>query len=90
MEDGLIEFLHLQDCTTALYHSRRFKLLDAFPFFFVEEQVVHSCVFLHKDVGFALLVVKVRPLCSSCSANIVEEGVPDSESIIFQVQAVMS
>ncbi len=33
-------------------------------------------------------MVKVQPLCSRGSANVVEEGVPDSDLIVLHVRAV--
>ncbi len=39
-----------------------------------------------KALALLWLVVKVRPLCSRGSANIVEEGVPDSDLIVLHVR----
>ncbi len=40
-----------------------------------------------KALVLARLVVTVRPLCSRGSANVVEEGVTDSDSIVLHVRA---
>ncbi len=40
-----------------------------------------------KALALPRLVVKVRPLCSRGSANVVEGGVPDSDLIVLHVRA---
>ncbi len=85
LEDGLIELLLSQGSAAAFSCSRGFQrgfqLSDAVPF------LLTAAFSFMKALALPRLVVKVRPLCSRGSANVVEEGVPDSDLIVLHVRA---
>ncbi len=88
LQDGLVELLLSQSSTpTVSDFSMDFRCQMRFLSSLLKRGRLTAAYTFLKVLALPRLVVKVRSLCSRGSANVVEEGVPDSHLIVLHVRA---